>query len=177
MGSWGKLAVGAFIAVAAGYFVANISLSKAVAAGSAESVGAVQVADMSLAEAITKRQELMKQMGGHMKAIKAFLDSNEGTAADVTTHAQAIQTASGQIGELFPAGTSLNDSVAKTAAKPEIWDKMDVFKTDANALGELAGKLAEIAATGDAVAIGDQFGNLGKNGCGACHSEFRLKTE
>jgi cytochrome c556 len=155
----------------------NVSKGTADAASQSATVVGTQIAQMTPAESIAKRQELMKALGGHMKAIKAFVESNEGTAADVATHAQAIQTASGQIVELFPEGTSLDDNVAKTQAKPEIWQKMDAFKAAANTLGVEAGKLVEVAATGDATAIGEQFGSLGKHGCGGCHSEFRQKTE
>jgi cytochrome c556 len=169
----GKLAVGTFVAVTAGYFLGSIASG---AASQAASSG-VQVAEMTLAETIAKRQEAMKELGGHMKAIKAFVEENQGTAEDVKSHAEAIQAASGQIVALFPEGTSLDDGVAKTAAKPVIWEKMDMFKAAADALGAEAGKLAEVAATGDATAIGEQFGNLGKIGCGGCHQEFRQKQE
>ncbi|MGH6932119.1 MAG: c-type cytochrome [Dongiaceae bacterium] len=173
----GRLAVGALVTIAAGFFLFNMTKGSADAASQAEPAAGIQIAELTPAESIVKRQELMKQLGGHMKAVKAFLESNEGNSADVATHAQAIQTASGQIVELFPVGTSLDDNVAKTAAKPAIWEKSDDFKASADTLGVEAGKLVEVAATGDAIAIGDQFGSLGKNGCGGCHSEFRQKTE
>lgn len=173
----GELTVGAFVAVAAGYFLSNTTKGTADAANQSVVSAGIQIATMTPAESIAKRQALMKGLGGHMKAIKAFVESNDGTAADVAARAEAIKTASDQIVELFPAGTSLQDDVAKNAAKPEIWVKMDEFKAAAGVLGEQAGKLAEVAATGDSTAVGEQFGSLGKNGCGGCHSAFRQKTE
>jgi cytochrome c556 len=43
-------------------------------------------------------------------------------------------------------------------------------------MGELAGALQAAAATGDTQQIATAFGTLGKEGCGGCHSKFRLKT-
>ena len=78
---------------------------------------------------------------------------------------------------LLPAGTGIDDSVGKTAAKKEIWDKPDEFKAAADKMGMLAGELKEAAGTGDKQQIADAFGALGKDGCGGCHQTFRPKME
>ncbi len=137
----------------------------------------MQSAALDPAAALSKRQALMKELGGHMKAINEFLEQGTGSAADVATRAAAIKTASAQIPELFPEGTGIDDNVGKTAAKADIWARFDEFKTDATKMGDEAGKLAEAAATDDKAAIGAQFAALGKDGCGGCHSAFRQKLD
>lgn len=136
----------------------------------------LQVAQTNLADTIAKRQQVMKDTGAHMKAIAAFVEEGTGTAEDVGKRAGEIKTTAGAIPDLFPAGTSLDDNVAKTAAKPEIWASLEEFKTVATKMGELAGALQDAAATGDKQKIADAFGTLGKEGCSGCHSKFRLKT-
>lgn len=136
----------------------------------------VQVAQTSLADTIAKRQQAMKDTGANAKAINDFVESGTGSAEDVGKRAGEIKAVAAAIPDLFPAGTSLNDNVAKTAAKPEIWDNFDEFKAAAAKMGELAGALQDAAGTGDKQKIADAFGALGKDGCGGCHSKFRLKT-
>jgi len=126
---------------------------------------------------VKERQETMKQLGGHMKAINEFVESGAGNAEDVASRAASIREIAGKIPTLFPQGTSLNDGVGKTGAKPEIWSDWTGFQAAATKMGEEAGKLAEIAAAGDHDAIGAQFGSLGKNGCGGCHQTFRQKLD
>lgn len=137
----------------------------------------VQISAQDPAAIIKQRQDAMKEMGGHMKAINAFVESGTGSAADVAMRAGAIQEMSAKITELFPEGTSINDGVGKTGAKPEIWSDAEGFKSAAMKLGELAGGLETAADGGDSAAIGEQFAMLGKNGCGGCHQTFRQKLD
>ena len=114
---------------------------------------------------IETRQKAMKEMG-------------EGDAAMVAEHATAIAETSKKIPELFPEGTSLADGHGvKTAAKPEIWSDRAGFEKAAAYLGEEAGHLVEAAKGGDKQAIAAAFAELGKDGCGGCHSKFRQKQD
>ena len=137
---------------------------------------AVQVAALSPADAIAERQKLMKGNGAAAKAINDFIESGTGTAADVAKSAASIKDASAKIPDLFPPGTSMDDNVAKTAAKKEIWANFDDFKAKAQNLGTLAAALEAAAGTGDKQKIADAFGAMGKNGCGGCHSLYKQKT-
>ena len=74
---------------------------------------------------------------------------------------------------LFPKGTSLKDMPGKTRAKPEIWTKMAAFDQAANIFAVYATRVADAAGSGDRKAIGAAMGQLGKRGCGGCHSDFR----
>jgi cytochrome c556 len=123
---------------------------------------------------VTERRDTMKGMGAKMKDINGFVEQG-GDAASVATSAQEIQATSAKIPDLFPQGTSLNDNVGETGAKPEIWANFDAFKAAAAKMGELAGALAMAAQGSDKQAIADAFGALGKDGCGGCHSQFRQK--
>lgn len=131
------------------------------------------------ADIVKKRQETMKQLGGHMKAIKAFVETGEGSAADVARRAGEINEISMKIADLFPQGTSLNDiSDPETGAKPEIWQDFAKFKASAGTLGERSNGLQTVAAGGASREdIGAAFGKMGKEGCGGCHEPFRKKLE
>lgn len=128
---------------------------------------------------VKKRQETMKQLGGHMKAIKAFVEGGEGSAADIARRAGEINEISMKIADLFPQGTSLNDiSDPETGAKPEIWQDFAKFKTAAGNLGKLSESLQQVASNGASREdIGAAFGEMGKEGCGGCHKPFRKKLE
>jgi cytochrome c556 len=126
---------------------------------------------------VKQRQETMKQLGGHAKAINEFVESGNGSAEDVAQRAAAIQEIAGKIPGLFPEGTSMDDGVGKTGAKPVIWTDWAGFQAAAEKMGEEAGELQTAAASGDKAAIGTQFAALGKEGCGGCHQTFRQKLD
>lgn len=126
---------------------------------------------------VKERQETMKKIGGHMKAINDFVEAGNGSAEDVSARAAEIEQLSEKIPSLFPSGTSLDDGVGKTGAKPIIWSDWTGFEAAAKKMGDEATKLAEVAAGGDRATIGTQFAVLGKSGCGGCHQTFRQKLD
>ncbi len=129
------------------------------------------------AQVVTQRQDLMKDNGMHMKAINEFVENGKGTAADVKTHAEALQANAKRLPALFPAGTSADDMPGKSYAKADIWAKKPEFDKAAYVLEEQAEKLAAVAGAGDAAAIKVQLASLGNDACGGCHKAFRLKKE
>lgn len=129
-------------------------------------------------EAVKLRQDTMKRMGGHFKAIKEFAMDGKGTADDVVMRAGEIGKIAAKIPSLFPAGTGLdvvNDP--KTGAKPDIWADWAKFEKAAATLGAQSRALQAAASGGDQAAIIAAFKSLGKNGCGNCHKPFRKKLE
>ena len=50
---------------------------------------------------------------------------------------------------------------------------MASFKQAADIMSVYALKLADAAGSGDKKAMGAAMGQLGKKGCGGCHSDFR----
>ena len=63
----------------------------------------------------------------------------------------------------------------KTYAKPNIWTDMDNFKAVVAKLPGLEQGLTDAVKKGEKPMILAAIGNLGKNGCGACHSTYRAK--
>jgi cytochrome c556 len=124
---------------------------------------------------IAQRRALMKEMGKQAVIINDFLEKGTGDAAAVKAAADTIHADSKKIPDLFPQGTSLDDNTGETGAKPEIWAHFDNFKLAAAKLGDLSAATSAAAASGDKAAIGEAFANMGKNGCGGCHQDFRQK--
>ena len=160
-----RFAIAGFAAALAIFLAAGIGLAPAGAATPGETV--------------KKRQETMKQLGGHMKAIKTFVETGEGSAADVATRAAAINDIAAKIPSLFPEGTGM-DKVKdpESGAKPEIWLEWDKFTAAAKGLGEKSTALKAAALeNGERDVIGQAFGDMGKDGCGSCHKPFRVKLK
>ena len=137
-------------------------------------VGVVTAAD-DPAAAIAARRDLMKGQGKQMGIINDFVQNKKGSAADVVAAAKVLEETAAKIPSLFPKGSSLDDFPGKTGAKPVIWEKWDDFQKAAAYLGSEAKELAEVAETGDTAKIAEHFGDVGKDGCGGCHTTFRQK--
>lgn len=151
-------------------FAAALAVSFALGAGLAPSR-----ADTP-AETVMKREEVMKQLGGHMKAIKAFVTEGAGSAEDVARRAGEIGAVAAKIPSLFPEGTEMNGAAdSKYQARPEIWLDWEKFEKSAATLGSESKALAAAANGGDKAAVTAAFQSLGKNGCSNCHESFRQK--
>ena len=174
MNSKSRMLLVAGLAVAAASIGIGTTGYTVVAAGDP---AAIQLAALSPADAIAERQKLMKANGAAAKAINEFVESGTGTAEDVAKNAATIKGNAGKIADLFVPGSSIDDNVAKTAAKKEIWASFDDFKVKAAKLGDLAGALEAAAGTGDKQKSADAFGAMGKEGCGGCHSLYKQKTQ
>lgn len=129
------------------------------------SLGAVAVAE---GDAIKTRQQAMKDNGAAMKAIKAVIEAN-GAAADVVAPAQKIAANGAMIPDLFPQGSDQGD----TAAKPEIWQNWDDFKSKADSLKMEADMLVSAAQSGDLATVKAQFEKVGA-ACGGCHKVYKV---
>ena len=133
--------------------------------------GAVRADDAAV---IDNRQAVMKSQGKAMTAIKAFLDdkadlaSAQAAGADLVTQVAKIPT-------LFPKGTGMAEYAGKSWAKPVVWTDADKFAAQAKMAAEKAEALDKALKGGDKAAITAAFGDMGKNGCGACHEPFREK--
>jgi cytochrome c556 len=127
--------------------------------------------DVKVAE---NRQAAMKDQGKDMEAIKAFVDG-KGELARAQEAGADLAKDIGKIPALFPAGTGMDKMPEKSWAKPVVWSEPDKF---AAAVKNAQGKADALAAAlkgGDKAAITAAFGDMGKNGCGACHEPFREK--
>jgi cytochrome c556 len=75
----------------------------------------------------------------------------------------------------FPEGTGLDAFPGKTGAKSAIWKEWDKFKQIPVALQGYEAKLAAAIKIGDKATVGAALADTGKNGCDACHSDYREK--
>ena len=126
------------------------------------------------AAVIDNRQSVMKAQGKDMTAIKAYIDDK----ADLTSAQGAgadLMVQVGKIPDLFPKGTGMNEFPGKSYAKPVVWTEWDKFAAQAKTAADKAAALDKALKGGDKAAITAAFGDMGKNGCGACHEPYREK--
>jgi cytochrome c556 len=136
----------------------------------------MNVAAQDKAAIVKKRQDTMKQQAANLKYIANFAKGVGGDQANAGYKVDELQFISGKLLSLFPPGTSSADLPSvKTYAKPEIWTNYAEFKTIPPKVADLETALGDAVRKGDKRAILVAIGNLGKNGCGACHSKFREK--
>lgn len=154
--------------------IATMAGALALAAGIALGAGSPVVADEAQTAAVKERQELMKAIGGNAKTITDYLKDAKGTKEEAQAAAAKIGELAGEIPDAFKVEASLSemDAVGKNRAKPEIWLSWDEFTEHADSLQQKAEALSA-SFDGDAAAIQAAFGDMGKNGCGSCHDEFR----
>jgi cytochrome c556 len=128
------------------------------------------------AAAVKLRQDTMKQQAGDLKYIATFAKGGGGDQATAVQKAEDLHSLSAKLPTLFPPGTSNADLPdAKTYAKPNIWTDQDNFKAIVAKLPGLELTLVDAVKSGEKPKILAAIGNLGKNGCGACHSTYRAK--
>ncbi|MGF1591717.1 MAG: c-type cytochrome [Kiloniellaceae bacterium] len=125
--------------------------------------------------AVKERQELMKSVGGNMRTVTEFLKESKGTMAEAEAAAAKIGELAGSIPAAFETEATLDemDAVGKNRGKPEIWLNWDGFVEKASILEEKSGALVVAFQGGDGAAIEAAFADMGRNGCGGCHEDFR----
>ena len=120
------------------------------------------------------RIAVMKAQGKDMTGIKAYIDDKADLASAQAAGADLVLQVA-KIPDLFPKGTGMAEMPGKSYAKPEIWANWDKFLAQAKTANEKAVALNAALKGGDKAAITAAFGDMGKNGCGACHEPFREK--
>jgi cytochrome c556 len=150
LNKWGMAAVAAIVGVSA--------------------LGAAVAQDK--AAAVKARQDFMKAQAADTKAIG---DYAKGMASkdDALKAIADLQARNPKILALFVPGTSMTDlpgvSYAKAAAFTETPKLAEVVAT----LKGFEDKQAELIKTGTPEAVGALQADLGKNGCGGCHTPYR----
>ncbi|HMA13461.1 MAG: c-type cytochrome [Bacteroidota bacterium] len=157
-----------------GKCVLSAAAALAVAAAVVLGAQAPAQADAAQMAAVKERQELMKAIGGNAKTITDFLKESKGSKEEAQAAAAKIGELAGQIPEAFEVEASLSemDAVGKNRGKPEIWLSWEEFTGRAETLQEKAEALAS-SFDGDMAGVQAAFGDMGKNGCGSCHDDFR----
>ena len=116
------------------------------------------------------RHEGMETIGKANKAIRRELDGSSPNLATVRSGAATIAGLSRKASGWFPAGTG--PDVAKTGAKPEIWQNPQDFAVKLAAFQKAAQAFKATAAGNDLNAIHASFGQMGQ-ACKACHDKYR----
>jgi cytochrome c556 len=122
------------------------------------------------------RQATMKEQGKNAGAVKAYLDG-KGDLAQAKAAAADLTRTTKKIPELFPPGTGGPNPTGDYVAKPTIWTDWNKFLDAQKAAAAKADVLLVAVNSGDKTAIEAAYNDLGKNGCGACHTTFREKIE
>jgi cytochrome c556 len=143
--------------------------------GLALAFGTVAVVAQDKEAEIKTRRDTMKRQGKDFKAIQDYV-KGAGDQAAAEAAITDLQSIAPKIVTLFPEGTGLDAFPGKTGAKPAIWKEWDKFKQIPVALQGYEVKLAAAIRSGDKAAIGAALADTGKNGCGACHSDYREKV-
>jgi cytochrome c556 len=128
-------------------------------------------------ETVLKNREMtMKEQGKSIGAVKAYLDG-KGDLAQAKAGAASLTQTTKKIPELFPPGTAGRSPDGDYEAKPVIWTDWNKFLDAQKNAAAKADALLVALNGGDRAAIEAAFSDLGKNGCGACHTTFREKIE
>ena len=145
-------------------------LSAALTIALAGATGAALAQDK---ETVVKdRQALMKEQGKDIGAVKAYLDGKADQAA-AEAGATGLTQTTRKIPAAFPPGTNAPSPAGKYAPKPEIWTDWDKFLGAQKQAAAKADALLAAVKGGSKDAIRTAFADLGKNGCGNCHTNFR----
>ena len=128
-------------------------------------------------EAVLKNREaLMEGQGKDLGSIKAYTDGKADLAQATTSAANLTQTIR-KIPDVFPPGTGAPSPDGKFAPKPAVWTDWNKFLEAQKNAADKADALLVAVKSGDKAQIAAAFGDLGKNGCGACHETFREKLK
>jgi cytochrome c556 len=130
--------------------------------------GCASMRRMDAGEAITARQQLMKEQLAAFRSASNKIKAGQIQA--VVADAETLEATSKRITKLFPEN-SVNPSVSR--AKPEIWQKWSEFEGYAKALGSTAEQLEAAAKSGNAQATQAALAEVNRSACGACHTAFR----
>jgi cytochrome c556 len=148
--------------------------------GIAVAIGIAGLAGIALAQdketVLKNRQATMKEQGKDLGAVKAYLDG-KGDLAQAKAGAANLTQTTKKIPDLFPPGTAGPNPTGDYVAKPVIWTDWNKFLDAQKAAASKADALLVAVNGGDKTAIEGAFNDLGKNGCGACHTTFREKIE
>jgi cytochrome c556 len=127
-----------------------------------------------VAGVVATRQAAMKALASNVKIISDYTEDKANQAAAVEAAKVIVSTAK-TVPSLFPPGTGLEALPGKSGAKPEIWAKPAEFATDAAALVAATQALLDAVQSGDPAETRKRLVTAGKEGCGTCHSAFRVK--
>lgn len=120
-------------------------------------------------EPIKYRRAAMTMIKWHVDRIAPMVKNPQAfNRDDVVRNATYIEF----LGKVAQDGFVPGSHEGDTKAKPEIWKDWERFKSLGDRFQVEAGKLREIARTGDAAAVKAQLGETNKV-CKTCHDDFK----
>ncbi len=133
--------------------------------------GVTAAAAQSCQDTIDKRQALMKRSAEMAKAGASMIKGDTPfDLAKVKEILAAFADDAAAMPTLFP---DCSKTGGDTAADPKIWENMADFKARFQKFGDDA-KAADASVT-DLDSFKAAIGNIGKNDCGGCHQNYRIK--
>ena len=127
--------------------------------------------DVKPEDVIKFRKGAYQVIGWEMRPLGLMVKGEMPYNKDVfAKNAAVIHTMS----QVVPEGFTPGSEKGETRAKAEIWSDPAKFKAALERFQSEAGKMNEVAKTGNFDTIKVQFGNLSKS-CGNCHDSFRNK--
>lgn len=122
-------------------------------------------------DAIAKRKELMKAVGGANKAATQMIKGEiPFDAAKAKAHADTIANGWGEFAKQFPKGS---ETGGETTAAPKIWESFKDFDDKGKEMAARAAKASAEAAKG-IDAFKASFPEVTKS-CKGCHDDYRVK--
>jgi cytochrome c556 len=126
----------------------------------------------SPAASVAYRQDVMKSLASHMRALRAIADGQVSHLDHALIHAEAVAATAHVLPSLFPPGTGPDK--ASTGARPTIWSDPKVFRAAASALEVEAERVVAAARAGDRSALRTSVAATSR-ACSTCHDRHRLK--
>ncbi len=123
---------------------------------------------------VKARKALMKANGQQAKIVGDMAKGDKPFDLAAAQKAFAtFQDAASKMPGLYPDSSKGGDPSDEFNASPKVWDNMADFKTRFVKFGDDA--KAAAASVKDLDGLKAAVGNIGKNDCGGCHQEYRLK--
>ena len=124
-------------------------------------------------DAIAKRKELMKAVGGATKASSQMVKGEAPfDAAKAKASMDTIAGGWAEFAKLFPKGT---ESGGETRVAPKVWQSFEDFDSKGKKMAADAAK-ASVAAAQGAEPFKAAFGEVTKS-CKGCHDDYRVKKK
>jgi cytochrome c556 len=121
---------------------------------------------------IKYRSLVMKAMGAHMNAMSMVVKKQVSDRSRLAVDAEALHGLATGLGTLFPSGTG--PDVARTAARPDVWQHRAEFDAASKRLEGESARLLQLARGKDAAAFDKQFEAVNA-ACNECHQQFRVR--
>jgi len=125
---------------------------------------------------ISLRQENFEGIGDGFKLVREELETDNPDMIAIAEAADDINARLQRVPSLFTTESSV-EAGYDTEALSTIWEDPDGFAEATQNAIAASEDLMAAAATGDPEAVGGQVGNLGLNGCKACHDKFRVDDD